>query len=114
MTNTLNNELLTPLKTEWTEEQWSTFRDWLVGMLKAGTVTVTFNKKDGVERVMTCTLDPSVLPPAPIHESNTDSSVNFPKAKKENLNIVSVYDLTALGWRSFILKNVTNVTLALQ
>jgi hypothetical protein len=100
-----------PPNSEWTEEQWTTFRNWIVSHLRAGSVTVTFNKKDGAERVMTCTLDPSVLPPAPIHESNTDSSVNFPKVKKENPNIVSVYDLNALAWRSFIVKNVTNVTL---
>lgn len=114
MMNTSNNVQLQPPNSEWTEEQWSTFRDWLVGMLKAGTVTVTFNKKDGAERVMTCTLDPTVLPPQPVHESNTNNPVDFPKVKKENPNIVSVYDLTALGWRSFILKNVTNVTLTIQ
>lgn len=111
MTNTSNNVQLMPPNSEWTEEQWTTFRDWIVSHLRAGPVTVTFNKKDGAERVMTCTLDPSVLPPTPIHESNTDSPINFPKVKKENPNIVSVYDLTALAWRSFIVKNVTNVTL---
>jgi len=68
-------------------------------------VTVTFNKKDGEERVMTCSLQPELLPAVPIKESTT--------TKKENTNIISVYDLTAQGWRSFIVKNVTNVTLKL-
>jgi hypothetical protein len=102
-----------PPNTEWTEEQWTTFRSWIVSHLQAGPVTVTFNKKDGTPRVMTCTLQPEVLPPQPIHESNTDNPVNFPKVKKENLNIVSVYDLEATAWRSFTVKNVTNVTLKL-
>ena len=102
MTKTSHNVQLMPPNSEWTEEQWTTFRDWLVSHLKMGPVTVTFNKKDGEQRVMNCSLQPELLPPAPVKESTT--------AKKENLNNVSVYDLTAQGWRSFILKNVTNVT----
>jgi hypothetical protein len=96
------NELVTNLP-NLDEEQLAKFREWLIGMLKIGPVTVTFNKKDGAERVMTCSLQPELLPPAPVKESTTD--------KKENTNIISVYDLTAQGWRSFIVKNVTNVTL---
>lgn len=95
-----------PPNSEWTEEQWNEFRDWLVSHLKMGPVTVTFNKKDGEQRVMNCSLQPELLPPMPVHESTTET----PKVKKENLNNVSVYDLTAQGWRSFILKNVTNVS----
>jgi hypothetical protein len=105
MTNTSNNVQLLPPNTEWTEEQWTTFRNWIVSHLQAGPVTVTFNKKDGAERVMTCSLQPELLPPAPVKESTT--------TKKENNNIISVYDLEAQGWRSFIVKNVTNVTLKL-
>jgi hypothetical protein len=104
MTNILNNAQLLP-NTEWTDEQWTTFRNWIVSHLQAGPVTVTFNKKDGDERVMTCSLQPELLPPSPVKESTT--------TKKENNNIISVYDLEAQGWRSFIVKNVTNVTLKL-
>lgn len=102
-----------PPNSEWTEEQWTTFRDWIVDHLRAGPVTVTFNKKDGAQRVMTCSLQPELLPPMPIHESNTDNPIDFPKVKKENLNNLSVYDLTAQGWRSFIVKNVTNISFEL-
>lgn len=104
--NTSNNVQLLPPNTEWTEEQWVTFRNWIISHLQAGPVTVTFNKKDGEQRVMTCSLQPELLPPAPIKEATT--------TKKENTNIVSVYDLTAQGWRSFIVKNVTNVTLEIS
>jgi hypothetical protein len=105
MMNTSHNVQLQPPNSEWTEEQWTTFRNWIVSHLHAGPVTVTFNKKDGSERVMTCSLQPELLPPATVNESTT--------TKKENTNIISVYDLTAQGWRSFIVKNVTNVTLKL-
>ena len=104
MTNTLNNELLVNLP-NLNEEQLTKFRDWLLGILKIGPVTVTFNKKDGAERVMTCSLQPELLPAAPVKESTT--------VKKENLNTISVYDLNAQGWRSFIIKNVTAVTIEL-
>lgn len=113
MTNTSHNVQLMPPNSEWTEEQWTTFRDWIVDHLRAGPVTVTFNKKDGAQRVMTCSLQPELLPPMPIHESNTDNPIDFPKVKKENLNNLSVYDLTAQGWRSFIVKNVTNISFEL-
>ena len=105
MTNTSNNVQLMPPNSEWTEEQWTTFRNWILDHLRAGPVTVTFNKKDGAERVMTCSLQPELLPTAPVKESTT--------TKKENLNTISVYDLNAQGWRSFIIKNVTSVTLTL-
>lgn len=101
MTNTLNNEL--QQKTDWTDEQWSTFRDWIVSHLKAGAVSVAFNKKDGSPRTMKCTLSPELLPVQELKESV--------KEKKENLSIVAVYDLEAEAWRSFTVKNVTNVTL---
>jgi len=106
MTDTDYNVEINPPSKEWTEEQWSKFRDWLISHLKMGPVTVTFNKKDGAERVMTCSLQPELLPPAPVKESTT--------TKKENTNTISVYDLTAQGWRSFIVKNVTNITFELS
>jgi len=112
MTNTSNNVLLPP-NTEWTDDQWAYFRKWIIGMFQTGPLTVTFNKKDGAQRVMTCSLQSELLPPAPIHESNTKNPIDLPKVKKENLNIISVYDLEAQGWRSFTVKNVTNVTLKL-
>ncbi len=110
MTNTSNNELQVPAPTaDWQEEDWTKFRDWIVGMLRVGPMTVTFTKKDGSERVMNCTLEADVLPPQPVHESNTNNPIDFPKVKKENPNIISAYDLDALGWRSFTLKSVKQV-----
>lgn len=109
MTNTLQ-AVLAPPNTEWTEDQWQTFRSWIVDHLKASAISVTFTKKDGTVRVMKCTLSSEIIPAQPLHESNTDSPVNFPKVKKENLNIVSAYDIEAGAWRSFTLKNVTNVS----
>ena len=106
MTTTSNNavqHILNETTEEelFTEEYWINYRTDLINLLKEKQVVVTFTKKDGDERVMTCSLNPALLPPAPVTESTT--------AKKENTNIISVYDLTAEGWRSFIVKNVKSI-----
>jgi hypothetical protein len=80
-------------------------REWLQEMLRKGPVTVTFTKKDGESRVMTCTLEESVIPeqhrPKPLAEGQE-------QRKRSDANL-SVWDLNAAGWRSFILANITDV-----
>lgn len=70
--------------------------EW-VSILKENEVTVTFNKKDGTQRVMHCTLIPSVLPERTIVKEGT---------KKRSENTVSVWDLDSNSWRSFVIDNV--------
>jgi hypothetical protein len=106
MTNTLHNELqikINPPNSEWTDEQWQDFRSWIVSHLKEGKVVVEFTKKDGSYRKMTCTLKPNLLP---LVEKINESTIT----KKENLDIISVFDMEAQAWRSFIVKNVQNVS----
>ena len=100
MKNTSQTESQKPTS-DWTDKEWNKFRTWIIGMLKVGPMTVTFKKKDGTERVMNCTLEADKLPPMEIKEDA--------KPKKENLDVVSVYDIDAKGWRSFVLKNVINI-----
>lgn len=100
MTNTLNNELLTK-SSNWTDTEWLKFRTDLVERLRFGTITVSFTKKDGDSRTMECTLNPTFLPPSILKEDVGN--------KKENTNIISVFDINAKGWRSFIVKNVKEV-----
>jgi len=100
MTNTLNNELQAK-SNNWTDAEWLKFRTDLVEQLKFGTVTVNFTKKDGDNRTMECTLNPTFLPPFLLKEDVGN--------KKENTNIISVFDINAKGWRSFVVKNVKEV-----
>ena len=88
---------------DWTEKDWDKFSNWLIGMLKINeTVTVTFTKVDGTERVMNCTLKPELLPEAkPLAEGKTP--------RKESSTSIRVYDLEKQEWRSFTTKNVTRV-----
>lgn len=84
-------------------------RKWLQDMLRMGLVTVTFTKKDGETRVMTCTLEESTIPeqhrPKPLAEGQE-------QRKRSDANL-SVWDINAEGWRSFILANVTRVEFSL-
>jgi WYL_2, Sm-like SH3 beta-barrel fold len=88
---------------DWSESDWDKFSNWLIGMLKINeTVTVTFTKKDGTERVMNCTLKPELLPEAkPVAEGK--------EPRKESTTSIRVYDLEKQEWRSFTTKNVTKV-----
>ena len=70
--------------------------------LKANICLVKFNKIDGSVREMTCTLREDILPPAVATEST----------RKENLDVVSVWDITAAGWRSFRKENVIEFKVA--
>lgn len=84
-------------------------RQWLQDMLRMGAVTVTFTKKDGEQRVMTCTLQEESIPenqqPKPLAEGQ--------EARKRSDANLSVWDINAEGWRSFILANVSKVEFSL-
>jgi len=88
---------------DWSESDWDKFSNWLIGMLKINeSVTVTFTKVDGTERVMKCTLKPELLPEAkPLQEGK--------QPRKESTTSIRVFDLEKQEWRSFTTKNVTRV-----
>jgi len=90
---------------DWSDQDWDKFSKWLTGMLKVNeTVTVTFTKVDGTERVMNCTLKPELLPVVevkPLAEGKTP--------RKESTTSIRVFDLKKQEWRSFTTKNVTKV-----
>ena len=72
----------------------------IINMLNNGIVNVKFTKTDGSERVMKCTLMESFVKP---HEKKTD------REKKENDNIVSVWDIEKEGWRSFRYDSIISI-----
>lgn len=86
-----------------------TFVPWLKDMLNIGPVNLTFTKKDGTERIMECTLNPKLLPPAVVVTEDAE-----PKRKKTaNEDTMAVYDLEAKGWRSFTIRSVKRVVFGL-
>ena len=85
------------------EKDFKLFKKWLTGHLKFGPVTLTFTKKDGSDRVMKCTTNPTYImfKDPSILESKSD--------RKVNEDVMPVYDLDAGGWRSFRWDSIKSV-----
>jgi hypothetical protein len=84
-------------------------REQLSLLLHTGECVVEFTKVNGDVRSMPCTLSESLIPPAPVHVTNTDNPIDFPvtkKEKKQNLDVLSVWCLDKKEWRSFRIANV--------
>ena len=94
---------------EFDKESLQQRRDMLTEALGKGISEITFTKVDGTLRTMPCTLDATILPPAPVHETNTDNPVDFPKVKKFNPTVMSVFCTDKQEWRSFRVENVISV-----
>jgi hypothetical protein len=73
-------------------------------LLHSGVCEVTFTKVDGSVRVMPCTLDPSILPPAPVVEGK--------QPKPQRSETVSAWCIDKKEWRSFRVANVTRIVRA--
>ncbi len=84
-------------------------REQLSDLLHTGECVVEFTKINGEVRTMPCTLNEALIPPAPVHETNTDNPIDFPVTKKEkkvNLDVMNVWCLDKKEWRSFRIANV--------
>ena len=68
------------------------FREFLKGVLKNETATLTFQKKDGTMRVMKCSLREEHMPS---YEKKTE------RVRATNDETLSVVDLEKNEWRSF-------------
>ena len=72
-------------------------RDTLIKNLQKKTMRITFTKVNGEERVMDCTLQENIVPPT----KYTD--------RKQNEEVLPVFDINKGEWRSFRLDSVTNI-----
>ena len=72
-------------------------RDILIKNLQKKAMRITFTKINGDERIMDCTLQEHIIPP-------TDE-----KNRKENEEVLPVFDINKGEWRSFRLDSVTNI-----
>jgi hypothetical protein len=76
---------------EFTDEE---SRDWLRVLLTECTISLTFTKKNGENRVIQATLNSKLIP-------NSENSVGNTKKRKISEEAQPVYDVEAKGWRSF-------------
>lgn len=74
----------------------------LVNRLQNGVITVKFEKVDGTERTMQCTLLPQYLP-----EEYRDKAPMLTETAPQTISVWSVEDS---GWRSFRIDSVKTVT----
>jgi hypothetical protein len=74
-------------------------RETLIKNLQKKAMRITFTKVNGEERVMDCTLQEHMLPET--SESN----------RKQNEEVLPVFDINKGEWRSFRLDSVTNIEL---
>lgn len=77
-------------------------RELVRGLLREGTVTVTFIKVDSTERVMTCTLLSDMIPD---ELKETKSEV----IRTQSDTALRAYDIEKSAWRSFRWESVRKV-----
>lgn len=78
-------------------------RDEILNTLRQGIYEVTFNKVNGEQRVMPCTLKEDLLPAATQKEVVTET------AKERKGDAISVWCTDAQAWRSFKLANFISI-----
>ena len=70
-------------------------RDEILSQLQEGMREIMFTKKDGTIRHMKCTLNPMLAP-----------KILEAKTQKNNPDIIPVWDLEKMQWRSFRLDSI--------
>ena len=73
-------------------------KEKLKDLLQQNVLEIKFKKVDGTERVMNCSLKKGIIP-----ESENKPSA---KIKKENENVISVWDIQKDAFRSFRLDSL--------
>ena len=76
-------------------------RDTVLKDLREYVIEVSFDKVNGENRVMRCTLKPEMLPPNYLNESGEEKSFH-----RENPNVIAAWDVQKGGWRSFRIDSV--------
>ena len=88
-------------------------RDWVRSLLQQQAITVTFIKSDGTDREMRCTLNGTLIPPAPVKTvsvtANSTANIdglmesvpNKKPRRQPDPHSIRVFDLDKQEWRSF-------------
>jgi len=76
----------------------------ILELAQRGIIRVVFTKTDGSERIMKCTLHPDLLPV----DDRYDQSI-VEKTRKENPNILAVWDVEKHEFRSFRINSIVSI-----
>ena len=77
--------------------------------LQKGVVEVEFTKVNGEHRVMPCTLNEQLIPPAPVKVLKEGEVPKPPR--KENPEVIRVFCTDKQEWRSFRIDSVISIKL---
>lgn len=80
-------------------------RDRLLKDLRENVIEVTFNKVNGEQRVMRCTLKMNMLPQ--VYQTSPEEQKNENEFHQKNTDVIAAWDVQANGWRSFRIDGVT-------
>jgi hypothetical protein len=83
-------------------------KDWLKSVLRDGVAVVKFEKNDGTERVMKCTLKQDLVPQKVYETKRINEQV-----RAVSDEVLPVYDVEANGWRSFRWDSIKSVEIGL-
>jgi len=82
-------------------------RDDILKELRKYVMEVTFNKVDGNERIMRCTLRADLLPPS--YREQLSEQKQEEDFHQTNPEVIAAWDVQKGGWRSFRIDSVTYV-----
>lgn len=85
------------------ELELDTLREKILDQLRNGVCEITFNKVNGEQRVMPCTLQPELLP------EQTQKELTSESVKERKGDAVSVWCTDQQAWRSFKLSNFISI-----
>jgi hypothetical protein len=79
-------------------------RDNILKDLRQSVIEVIFNKVNGDQRVMHCSLRPDLLPET--YRNDVNEEIN---SHQTNADVIAAWDVQKGGWRSFRIDSVTYV-----
>jgi len=86
----------------------------LVNDLKLAVLEILFEKKDGTNRLMRCTLQPSYFSKPYLNEQQRAEHANFMahgEAEPDKIRVLHVWDVEQKDWRSFRIDRVLSCQL---
>lgn len=83
-------------------------KEYLKEKLQENVGQVTFTKKNGEVRIMTCTLIDSYIPQKGLVLTE-DGIIPPKKVRTESPDTLSVFDIEKSEWRSFVVESVTDL-----
>lgn len=100
----MKSDILNNAYSEMTVKDQKKFREWVKGILRRETATLTFQKKDGTMRVMKASLREEHFP---VYEKKTE------RVRTVNDEVLSVVDLEKNEWRSFRFDSIKKIEFSL-